>query len=172
MPYKGFGYLVESAKYLSDDYVILIGGQGPLKDELEQMIRENGLQDKVKLLGRLSDQEVASCFGACDIYCMSSVFKNEAFGIVQIEAMSAGKPVVATKIPGSGVSWVNEDQVSGINVEPADPEALAGAFRTIMETPGLHEKYSGQAKERFNLMIVKEQMIRNCLSIYNKIHLC
>ena len=128
VPYKGYKYLIDSAKYLDDSYMILIGGGGPLKSQLMAQIEENGLQDKVKLLGFVKDEDIPAYFGACDLFCMSSVYATEAFGIVQIEAMSAGKPIVATKIPGSGVSWVNAHKESGLNVEPKDSEALADAF--------------------------------------------
>ena len=56
VPYKGFCHLIDAASYLDDDYVVLIGGTGPLKDELEHQIARLGLEDKVKLLGRIPDQ--------------------------------------------------------------------------------------------------------------------
>ncbi len=114
--YKGFRYLVEAGRYLNDEYVILIGGSGALKEELTSLIAQWGLQEKVHLLGRISDEDLPGYFGACHLFCMSSVQKTEAFGIVQLEAMSCSKPVVATTIPHSGVSWVNAHEISGLNV--------------------------------------------------------
>ena len=169
VPYKGYKYLIDSARYLDDDYVVLIGGGGPLKASLSEQIVNSGLQDKVKLLGFLSDDEVAAYFGACDLFCMSSVYAAEAFGIVQIEAMSAGKPVVATKIPGSGVSWVNAHKESGINVEPKDSEALAGAFKRILKSEDTYNAYSEQASQRYWDMFTKSKMIEKCIEIYKTI---
>lgn len=169
VPYKGYKYLIDSAKYLDDSYVVLIGGGGPLKAQLREQIENSGLQDKVRLLGFLSDSQVASYFGACDLFCMSSVYATEAFGIVQIEAMSAGKPVVATKIPGSGVSWVNAHKESGINVEPKDSEALAGAFRRILESEDTYNTYSEQASQRYWTMFTKTKMIEKCIEIYKSL---
>lgn len=166
VPYKGFKYLVDSARYLDDSYVILIGGKGPLKESLTAQIRSYGLEDKVKLLGFLTDEAVAAYFGACDLFCMSSVYATEAFGIVQIEAMSAGKPVVATRIPGSGVSWVNAHKESGINVEPKDSEALAKAFRHILEDEDTYDAYSEQAYLRYRNMFTRSKMIEKCIGIY------
>lgn len=97
--YKGYEYLIKASQYLSDDYVILIGGKGPLRDELLALIAQYKLQDKVKLLGYVSDEDIPGYYGACDIFCLSSIIKTEAFAIVQIEAMSCGKPVVSTQIP-------------------------------------------------------------------------
>ena len=149
--------------------MVLIGGGGPLKSKLREQIAESGLQDKVKLLGFLSDEEVSAYFGACDLFCMSSVYATEAFGIVQIEAMSAGKPVVATKIPGSGVSWVNAHKESGINVEPKDSEALAGAFRRILESEEAYNAFSEHASQRYWTMFTKSKMIEKCIEIYKDI---
>ena len=169
VPYKGYKYLIDSARHLDDDYIILIGGGGPLKTPLREQIANSGLQDKVKLLGFLSDAEVSAYFGACDLFCMSSVYATEAFGIVQIEAMSAGKPVVATKIPGSGVSWVNAHKESGINVEPKDSEALAKAFKRILDSEDTYNTYSEQASQRYWTMFTKTKMIEKCIKIYKNL---
>lgn len=140
--YKGYRYLIEAAKYLDDSFMILIGGGGPLRESLQREIDELGVGRRVKLLGKVPQEDLASYYGACELFCMSSVMKTEAFGIVQIEAMSAGRPVVATKIPESGVSWVNEDGVSGINVEPCDSKAIAEAIRTITDNEATWKKFS------------------------------
>lgn len=162
--YKGYQYLVEAASFLTDDYVVVIGGEGPLREELEKQIADLNLQEKVKLIGRVADEDFEAWYGACSLFCLSSIWKTEAFAIVQIEAMSSGKPVVATKIKGSGVSWVNEDGVSGINVEPEDPKALAEA---IMEVCGEgYENYCAGAKERYKTMFTRKGMIDNCLKLY------
>lgn len=163
--YKGFSYLIDAARYLDEDYMILIGGTGPLRSELQQQIDSLNLSGKVKLLGFISDEDLPSYYGACDLFCMSSVQKTEAFGIVQIEAMSCHKPVVATKIPESGVSWVNADGVSGINVEPGNAEALALAIRRILENTD-YEHYCLGAAKRYSEMFTYECMINNCLKIY------
>lgn len=167
VPYKGFQYLVRAAEYLPDDYVVLIGGAGPLEDELAELIAESGLKDKVHLLGRIGDEDLPAYFGACNLFCLSSVYKTEAFGIVQIEAMSCAKPVVATKIPGSGVSKVNADGFSGINVEPCDPEALADAILAINKDENTYSGFSVRALERYKTLFTKDLMLDGCCEIYN-----
>ena len=167
--YKGFRYLVEAAKYLDDNYVILIGGSGPLRDNLQNQIDSECLGAKVRLLGRIPDEDLPSYYGACDLFCLSSVMKTEAFGIVQIEAMSEGRPVVATKIPGSGVSWVNEDGVSGINVEASNAKALAEAIRRITRDDETWKRYCDGASRRFREMFTKERMIGSCLHLYSEL---
>jgi rhamnosyl/mannosyltransferase len=170
--YKGFEYLIESAKYLPDEYIIVIGGTGPLKKHLEELIELNDLSSKVKLLGWISDEDLSGYYGACDLYVISSIWKTEAFGLVQIEAMSCGKPIVATKIPESGVDWVNKDGYSGINVETENPKALANAITTILNNEQEYEKFSVNAKKRFNELFTLDKMVNNCLSVYEKIMSC
>lgn len=167
--YKGYTYLIDAAKYLSDDYVVLIGGSGPLKERLKKQISDMGLSERIQLLGRISDEDLPNYYAACDLFCLSSIMKTEAFAIVQIEAMSFGKPVVATKIPESGVSWVNADGESGLNVEIKNSKALAGAIQKILDDSDLYKKLSQGAKDRFERLFTFEKMIDNCLTIYQKV---
>ena len=171
VPYKGFAYLIEAAKHLDDNYVVLFGGTGPLRDELQAQIDSLGLQERVQLLGYVSDVDLPAYFEACDLFCMSSVMKTEAFGIVQIEAMSCGKPVVATKIPQSGVSWVNQDGVSGLNAEPCDAEDLAKCIRGILADENDYARFSKGALDRYKTWFTQEEMIKKCLEIYKKLWL-
>ena len=167
--YKGFSYLVDAAEFLPDDYLVLIGGTGPLEEELKSRIVSRGLQDKVMLLGRVADEDLPAYYGASSVFVLSSIQKTEAFGIVQIEAMSCGTPVVATKIPGSGVSKVNADGISGINVDTRDARGIASAIMSIAGDRNRQRIYSQGALERFSRFFTKERMISNCLGIYNSL---
>lgn len=167
--YKGHKYLIDSARYLPENYVILIAGSGPLFTPMKLQIKELGLEDKVVLLGRLDDRELFDYYGACDVFCLSSVWKTEAFGMVQIEAMSCGKPVVATEIPGSGVAWVNKHGYSGLNVPTEDPRALADAIREITSDDEAYARYSSNALNRYEELFTKESMLENCSEIYSRV---
>ena len=168
VPYKDFSTLVQCARYLSDDYVILLGGVGPLREELERQIAENGLEEKVMLLGFIETWELPAYFGASDLYVMSSDRKTEAFGIVLIEAMSCGKPVVATMIPESGVSWVNTNGLSGYNVPPHNPRAMAEAITKICADTDTYMQFCAGAMERFETAFTSREMIDKTLKIYEK----
>lgn len=163
VPYKGYSYLIDALTYLPDDYSLVIGGTGPLRESLESQIQDRGLQDRITLLGYVPDTDIADWFGACDCFVLSSTMKTEAFGIVQIEAMSCHKPVVATRIPGSGVAWVNEDGVSGRNVTPGKPEEYAAAIREVTENA---EKFGESAYLRFLNCFTRNQMIINIENLY------
>lgn len=167
--YKGYPYLIDAAKDLPDNYVVLIGGTGPMRDELAARIDAAGLDRKVKLIGFVKDEDLPVYYRACDVFSFCSIMKSEAFGIAQIEAMSCGKPVVATRIPGSGVSWVNGHGESGLNVEICDPKAIANAIMAITKDEQTYNAYCQGALDRFNRMFTRKAMIDGCLNIYGKV---
>ena len=167
--YKGFEYLILAAKKLPSDYVILIGGGGPLADSLRQLISNNNLSDQVILLGYLTDQEKERYMQACDMFCLSSIFRTEAFGIVQLEAMQRGKPLISTKIEGSGVDWVNKDGVTGITVDVCDAEQIANAIHLIGGDKVLRDKFSRNCGETFTSFFTQEAMVLKLMGIYNQI---
>jgi rhamnosyl/mannosyltransferase len=140
-----------------------------LKDELQKQIHDYGLEHRVKMVGRISDEDLPSYYGACDIYCLSSIMKTEAFALVQLEAMSCGKPVVSCNIEGSGVPWVNKDDYSGLVVEPENGKALADAIRRIMEDKALYYTYSAGARSRYIELFKKQRMIDRCLELYSQL---
>ena len=141
-------------------------GDGPLNETLQNEVLEHEVQDRIKFLGYVEDHEMHALLGACDVFVLSSVMKTEAFGIVQIEAMSLGKPVIATKVPESGVSWVNADGESGLNVPIKDPAALAGAIQRICTEEDLYKQLSEGAKNRFEENFTINGMIERTIKIY------
>ena len=166
VPYKGYTYLIQACQHLGSDYQLFVVGNGPLMDNLLGEVQEYGVQDRIHFLGYVEDDEMHALLAASDLFVMSSVMKTEAFGIVQIEAMSLGKPVIATKIPESGVSWVNADGVSGLNVPIRNPKALADAIQRICSDEKLHRQFSEGAKNRFKENFTIEGMIDRTIKIY------
>ena len=167
--YKGFQYLIKAAKYLDDNYVILIGGDGKLKDGFLNLIKIENLYNKVKLLGKIPEDKLSSYYKACDIFCLPSIERSEAFGLVMVEAMSFGKPIVSTVIPYSGVSWVNRDNYTGLNVEPKNPVALADSFKAILENNKSYQKFSLNAIKRFNEEFTIEKEVSRFIELYTNL---
>lgn len=163
VPYKGYPYLLEAMTLLSEDFHLVIGGTGPLRGALEGIIRDKGLQARVTLTGFIEDESIPAWFGACDCFVLTSTMKTEAFGIVQIEAMSCHKPVVATRIPQSGVAWVNEDGVSGRNVTPGEPREYAAAIQEVTANSGI---FGESAYLRFLNHFTRQQMIDKIRQLY------
>ncbi len=166
VPYKGYEYLIKASDYLPSNYVIVIGGKGPLESQLKKMIHTLGLENKVSMVGFIEDGDIPAYFHACDIFCLSSTQKVEAFGIVQIEAMSCGKPVVSTKIPGSGVSWVNSEGISGLIADPNDAKILAQKILQIGENPHIQRELSEGSQTRYQRLFTRDIMVDACKGIY------
>jgi rhamnosyl/mannosyltransferase len=167
--YKGYKYLIEAGGHLGDDYVILIAGSGPLKHDLGKRIAQRRLQDRVFLLGPIRHEDVGSYYEACDVFCLSSVSRNEGFGLVQLEAMLFRKPVVSTRVPGSGITWANLDGETGLVVEPRDPAALARAIDRICSDADLYARLAAGGFKRVTGCFTKGQMLSSTLEVYRTV---
>ena len=154
VPYKGLTYLVQASKLLDDNYVVLIGGKGPLTDSLKEEAKGD---NKVIFLGRISDDELKAYLLACDIFCFPSITKNEAFGIGLAEAMYYGKPAITFNVEGSGISYVNLKDVTGIEVENGNVEKYAEAIKTLTSDDALRSKFGNNAKDRVKELFMEDK---------------
>ena len=146
--YKDFHSLVRAARSLPEDCIVLIGGDGELRQELQALIDALSVGSRVRLLGVLPETALGAYYELCDIFVLPSNSRAEAFGIVQLHAMSFGKPVVSTDIPGSGVGWVNAHRKSGLVVPPTDPDALATAISSLLKDEALRSSLGEGARAR------------------------
>jgi rhamnosyl/mannosyltransferase len=167
--YKGFETLIEAAAMLPEDCAVIIGGDGPLRPHLDARIQSLGLAHRVRLVGDISEKDLGSYYDAADVFCLSSVERSEAFGLVQLEAMQFGKPVVATKIPGSGVGWVNLTGVTGINVAPGSAPELARAVKQLLLDDGLRRDLGSKARERVNSEFTRARMAERVKDLYTRL---
>ncbi|MBY5947417.1 glycosyltransferase [Photobacterium rosenbergii] len=167
--YKGYRYLIESLCGLNEDIVVIIGGTGPLTDELKALVKELGVSDKVVFVGRIPDEHIGAYYSSCDIYCMPSIERSEAFGVVQLEAMFFGKPIISTRIKGSGVDWVNMHMESGLTVDTHNPTQLASAINLLSSDTALYKELSEGAKKRFHQHFDVSVMSRSFERLYRKI---
>ncbi|EMJ7521486.1 glycosyltransferase [Providencia rettgeri] len=166
--YKGFEYLILAAKNV-DNAIFLIGGSGPDTEKYRELIRKNNLEKKVFLIGRIEQKDLANYYRASTLFCFPSIEKSEAFGVVQLEAMSIGTPVISTNIQGSGVPWVNKNNVSGFICEPKDIESLSEHLNIIINNDHIRKKLSIGAKDRYVKHFTKNKMINDTESIYLEI---
>jgi rhamnosyl/mannosyltransferase len=141
--YKGFDVLIEAMQHI--DAQLILGGDGPLKEELQQQAERLGVSHKVLFIGSIPEVDLAAYFNACDVFCLPSVEQSEAFGLVQLEAMACGKPVVCTQL-NNGVNVVNQAGVTGLAVPVRDATALAGALNMLLNDDALLSKLGQQAK--------------------------
>jgi len=166
VPYKGVDVLLEAMKTL--DAVAVIVGDGPLRSRLEAQARDLGISDRVKFLGSVSDHELAELYRACNVFVLPSVTRQEAFGVVQLEAMAAGKPVVSTDI-GTGVGWVNRNGETGFVVPPRDVSALREAIARLIADPDLQASMGDAAAKRVRSEFTVERMIDDTLALYRQV---
>lgn len=142
--YKGFEYLVEAMA--STKAKLLIVGAGPLEARLRQLIKENNLADQVFLLTERAESLIPY-YQACEFLILPSVARSEAFGLVQIEAMACGKPVINTNLP-TGVPEVSLDRETGLTVPVVDSRALGEAINELWENDSLRLEMGLKSKER------------------------
>lgn len=169
VPYKGFDVLIEAAKHLSADTLVLIVGGGPLQKHLENAVTAAGVEDRVLLTGRLSDAELRALFMRAIVFCLPSINRAEAFGVVLLEAMVFSLPIVATNIPGSGVPWVNQHGTSGLNVSTGEPEALAKACNIILNSEDFRNRLAYGSRCRFLAEFTEEISVKRMMSIYEQL---
>lgn len=166
--YKGFDVLIDAAAKLPDDCVVLIGGEGELLEHYRAMVARRGLAGKVQLLGHIDDDDLASHFEACDVFCMSSTVRAEAYGVAILEAMVMGKPVVATDIAGSGVPWINRHGQDGLNVPAGDSSALAAGLTDLLADAALRDRMGRSARQRYEACFGAARMTEKTLNLYSR----
>ena len=144
--YKGVDVLLKAFR-LVNGCELFIAGTGELENSLKAYAEKHNLADKVHFLGFLPDDELKQAYADCDIFVLPSVVKSEAFGIVQLEAMVYGKPVINTNLP-SGVPYVSPDGETGLTVPPSNANALAKAINRLAEDKKLREELGKKAAQR------------------------
>ncbi len=164
--YKGLEYLIEAMQEI--EAKLLIVGEGELREELEEKARSLKVNQKIIFLGKVSDEKLKYCYQICDLFVLPSVESSEAFGIVQMEAMAYGKPVVNTNLP-TGVPYVSVDSETGITVPPRDSKALAKAINKILNDKRLAAKFSENALRRVREEFSREKMLGSIYLIYKEL---
>jgi rhamnosyl/mannosyltransferase len=157
--YKGHEILIRAMDHVENAQVFIVG-QGELRQHLAALITDLKLESKVKLLGYCSDSELTALFATCDCFCLPSLERTEAFGVVLLEAMRYGKPIIASAIEGSGVPWVIQE--AGILVPPQNITVLANTLQKIGNDlkwrTSLGEKGQQRFKQLFDIKIVSIQL--------------
>jgi rhamnosyl/mannosyltransferase len=139
-----------------------------LRSRLETEAREAGVRERVFFAGEIHNSKLAPYYRAADVFVLPSVARTEAFGIVQLEAMACGKPVVNTML-GTGVPFVSVHGVTGLTVPPCDPDQLAQAITQLLDDAGLRSKYGMAAASRVRAEFSAGRMAARTLELYREI---
>jgi L-malate glycosyltransferase len=166
VPHKGQRHLIEAARIvrpLEPDARFIIAGEGELRPALERQIKDHHLEKHVLLAGFRPD--VLSLHQAFEIFVMSSV--TEGLGTSLLDAMAAGKPVVATETGGIPEVVVHEQ--TGFLVPPRDHEALARAIVTLLKHDDLRRTMGAAGRARARSLFSAERMVQDTLRVYERV---
>jgi glycosyltransferase involved in cell wall biosynthesis len=163
--YKGVDVLLHAMRKL--DAHLLIVGTGPMEAEWRAIAEDGELNQKVTFAGDLSDSALVTAYHAADVFVLPSTNRAEAFGIVQLEAMACGLPVVCTEL-GTGTSFVNRSGETGFVVRPGDPEALAAAIDKLLDNEELRRTMARAAKARAHREFSNQTMLARVIAFYQE----
>lgn len=164
--YKGFDVLIRAMRAV--DGLLWIGGDGPQRAHYERVARAELPASRVRFTGPIPEDELPAYYEACSVFCLPSVEKSEAFGLVQLEAMHFRRAVVSTRL-GTGVDWVNQHEITGLLVPPADVDALAAALRRLAADPALGERLGAAGRKRVESDFSAANMVERTLEVYERI---
>lgn len=167
--YKGWEVLIEAARQLPADVLVVIGGGGPELPRYRALAERAGVADRVRFVGPLSAASVEAHFAIASVFCMSSTLRAEAFGVVVLEAMARGLAVAAADIPGSGLGWVHQDGVTGLRVPPRDAAALASALRRLLDDASLRARCGAAGRRRWEELFTADAMADQTMALYRRL---
>lgn len=165
--YKGLQVLLHALALIEGCSLVIVG-EGEQRDALQRHVAQLGLGDRVSLAGNLDDEMLDATYRDADVLCLASLDRAEAFGLVLLEAMRAGKPCIASRVAGSGMTEVVQDQHCGLLVEPGSPHDLASAITRLRDNAELRRQYGNAGQERWQARYRIEQSVAAITAIYQE----
>jgi glycosyltransferase involved in cell wall biosynthesis len=162
--YKGLKYLISAFREI--DAQLTIVGDGELESELKELVKDLFLEKKIIFLKGLSDIELYKTYQEAHLFVLPSINEAEAFGLVQLEAMAFGLPVINTNLK-SGVPFVSISGQTGLTVDPKSIDQLSSVINLIINDSKLYKKFSVNALTRSSLFS-EEIMAKSYLSLFEK----
>lgn len=151
-PYKGPDILLRALPKIINkvpDVELIIAGRGVMLNQLKVLSRDLGIEAKVHFLGFIKDTKKTLVYQASDLFVLPSVMNTESFGIVNLEAMACGIPIIASRI--GGIPDVVKDGICGLLVEPNDPNGLSEGIIKILNDAELRERLGKTGKNQVKL---------------------
>lgn len=166
--FKGVEYLIRSAQVLgqygsnggNEPFKVVLAGQGGLAETYKKLAQDLGVADKVEFAGGVSDEELVKLYQRAAVTVLPSIDQSEAFGIVLVESMACGTPVISSDLPG--VRSVYEKDISGLSFPPRDDKALAEKISYILDNPekarAMGVAGRNLAEERYDWNVIAEKL--------------
>jgi glycosyltransferase involved in cell wall biosynthesis len=164
--YKGLEVALQALAIVPG--TLLVVGAGPLAAVLRRQAEQLGVANRVVWAGRFGSDELTGAYQAATALWFPSNARSEAFGLVQVEAMASGCPVINTALPGSGVPWVSPHEQTGLTVPVNDPAAFAAAAQRLLAEPGLRERLAANARTRACQEFDHHLMAERSIEIYRQ----
>ncbi len=163
--YKGLHILLEAAQ--GTDYPIVIVGAGPIESELKVQVAHLGLSN-IHFLGFLPDEDKVALLTLCYAVVFPSHLRSEAFGVSLLEGAMYGKPLISSEI-GTGTTFINIADETGIVIPPSDPKALRQAMIYLWEHPEQAEEMGQRAERRYWQLFTADQMVKSYIELYQDV---
>jgi rhamnosyl/mannosyltransferase len=160
--YKGLDTLIAALPKVNAR--LLAVGTGPMQAEWQETAARERVEDRVIWAGEAPDSDLPTLYHLADLFVLPASHPSEAFGLVQVEAMAAGLPVVCTEL-GTGTTYVNRDGETGRVIPPRDPAALAEAINALLADGDLRRRLGQGAQARANEFAL-ETMVERTLRVY------
>ena len=164
--YKGIEYLVDAMRRV--DATLLVVGDGPLRADAEAAAARNGVRDRVRFIGEVTDDERPAFLHAADVFVFPAISRGESYGIAQVQAMATGTPSISTEL-GTGTSWVNVHGETGLVVPPKDAGALADAINKLLADDELRAGMGRAAQRRVEEYLTRDRMLADLRKLYEEV---
>jgi glycosyltransferase involved in cell wall biosynthesis len=165
--YKGFDILLKAIAQTAEVSLLLIGN-GEEAQRLRELAAQLGIVDRVSFVSHLDDNALSATYDAADLFVLPSLDRSEAFGIVLLEAMRAGLPVIASAIQGSGVLHVVEHEKTGLLIPPGDADLLAEAIRQLSADPERRRQLGAAGRVRWRQAFTLERSAQDVSALYRE----
>lgn len=162
--YKGLNVLIEAMRNI--DATLMIVGKGPIESEIREKVRIYDLQDKIIFMSEVPDNFLKDCIYASQMLILPSIYKSEAFGLVLLEAMVCGKPVISTDL-GTGTSIINVHDKTGLVIPPNSVPSLEKAVQELLSDPSKMAKLGQNAQNRVINNFSGDRMATRTMALYS-----
>ena len=167
VPHKGLDYLIDSAEFTPENVSYLIVGRGEYLSPLRRKAREKGVDKRIIFAGKVSSKLLPNYYAASDVFVLPSISRLEAFGLVVLEAMASGKPVIISNIPG--VTELITDGEEGLHVEPMNAKDLADKINQVLSDEKLGKRMGQTGREKVEREFSWDRVTGQIEKIYEEV---